>query len=239
VQEEHSNYGVRAREVLKGVPPPASEPGRPISQRAHGFDHSKTGGRNQRPQRDLVAEEEDADQGEESIEEIFGQLWAIPKVDKVRVPSPQRHGKGMVVWIRKELVKNHCIGLEDCFPVSRFQKIDSEPTRLSFVQDIWGGGDRATYAEILKRIPMAEGGRWVWQVDQPARGCGRSLQSRGWERHFGRGVLSHLCCLPIDSSSSRPKSRGLSSASTTDSSTRWTSSGAGQSTTSISEEESV
>jgi hypothetical protein len=68
----------------------------------------------------LVAEEEDADQGEESIEEIFGQLWAIPKADKVRVPSPQRHGKGMVVWIRKELVKNHCIGPEDCFPVSRF-----------------------------------------------------------------------------------------------------------------------
>jgi hypothetical protein len=71
---------------LKGVPPPVSESGRPISQRAHGFDHSKIGGRNQRPKWDLMAEE-DADQAEESIEEIIGQLWDIPKVDMVRAPS--------------------------------------------------------------------------------------------------------------------------------------------------------
>jgi hypothetical protein len=77
--------------------------------------------------------EEDADQAEESIEEIIGQLWDIPKVDMVRAPSSEGHGKGMLVWIRKELVKKQCIQSEDCFPVGTFQRIDLESTRLSFV----------------------------------------------------------------------------------------------------------
>jgi hypothetical protein len=27
-------------------------------------------------------------------------------------------------------------------------------------------GSRPTYAKVLKRVPMAEGGRWVWQPDR-------------------------------------------------------------------------
>jgi hypothetical protein len=78
-------------------------------------------------------------------------------------------------------VKECCIHLEDCYLVSKSQQIDTVPTRLSFEKDIWGGGDHAMFVEALKKIPMAEGGRWVWQADKPSRAPnqGRFQPNRG------------------------------------------------------------
>jgi hypothetical protein len=91
--------------------------------------------------------------------------------DKARVPNPAG-GVRHVVWICKDLMRDRRIRPEDCFPAGRNQKIFSPPKRLSFTKDIWVGGDHATYAEVLQKIPMAKGGRWVWQVDKtkPVRG---------------------------------------------------------------------
>jgi hypothetical protein len=140
---------------------------------------------------------------DESIEEIFGQLCAIPKPGKVRVPPSQGHGRGMLAWIHKDLVEQWRIQSDDCFSVSKSQRIGSAPIRLSFAKDIWGGGDRATYAEILKRIPMVEGGCWVWQADKPERGRGRSQQSRG----RGEGFRQARPCPPLQPPQRQPQNQ--------------------------------
>jgi hypothetical protein len=116
------------------------------------------------------------------VEEIFGQLWAVPKPDKVRVPEPNREW-GCLVWIRKDLVRKKKIRVEDCFPVNRAQRIEGSSTRVSFSRDILVQG-KATYADILRRSSMAEGGRWVWQADKPPRAPARG----GFATQRGRGA---------------------------------------------------
>jgi hypothetical protein len=64
------------------------------------------------------------------------------------------------VWIRGDLVREVRIRPKDCFPVRGIQRVDKVVTKLSFTRDILAGGG-ATYADILKRAPMVEGGRWV------------------------------------------------------------------------------
>jgi hypothetical protein len=114
------------------------------------------------------ATERDELEGEEHVEEIFGQLWAIPNSEAARVPHP---GYGSVlVWIRKDLVSKRRIRSEDCYPVSRNYRIEKPLTRLDFARDTWaGGGERAIYVEILKKRSMADGDRWVWQLNKPMR----------------------------------------------------------------------
>jgi hypothetical protein len=99
--------------------------------------------------RDPAAERDELE-GEEHVEEIFRQLWAIPNSEAARVPHP---GYGSVlVWIRKDLVSKRRIQSEDCYPVSRNYRIEKPLTRLDFARDIWaGGGERAIYVEILKK----------------------------------------------------------------------------------------
>jgi hypothetical protein len=65
-------------------------------------------------------------------EEIFEQLWAIPKLDNPRVPDPHPSG-GCLVWIRRDLVREKRVRPEYCFPISRTQKIDHTTKRLSFL----------------------------------------------------------------------------------------------------------
>jgi hypothetical protein len=76
-----------------------------------------------------VAEVEDAEQEAESIEELFGQLWAIPNPDKARVPNLMG-GERRLVWIRKDLVREKCFRPDDCFPMGRIQRFNGPPTRL-------------------------------------------------------------------------------------------------------------
>jgi hypothetical protein len=134
---------------------------------AHRSDPFRPSGENRAEIKDRVIEK-DAVESEEHVEEIFGQLWAIPNSEAARVPHP---GYGsMLVWIRKDLVRERRIRLEDCFPVSRSHRIDKPPTRLYWAMDIWSGGSgKETYAEILKKT-MEEGGRWVWHPDRPVHG---------------------------------------------------------------------
>jgi hypothetical protein len=146
------------------------------------------GGTNWRSRLDPVVGKAVTEQEGESIEELFGQLWLVPKSGNLRVPNPGDHGGGTLVWIRKELVQQRRIRSEVCFPVSRFQRIDTVPMRLSFTKDIWGGGDRMTFIEALRQISMAERGHWVCQVDRQERGAshGRSQQNRGRGDGFRR-----------------------------------------------------
>jgi hypothetical protein len=119
---------------------------------------------------------------EEAVEEIFGQLWAVLKLDLPRVPQAPRHG-GCLVWIRWDLLREKRVQPEDCYLVARGQRIEGIPVRLSFSREILAHG-KATYADVLHRSSMAEGGRWVWQADKSSRPSSRG----GFARQRGRGA---------------------------------------------------
>ena len=108
---------------------------------------------------------------EEDVEEFFGQLWVIPKSEKVRVPPrhPLLDRGGALFWVRRDLVRERNFKPEDCFPVGRADRIDQPATKLSFSRDIWASSsNRSSYADVLKNQSMAEqGGRWIWQPDPP------------------------------------------------------------------------
>jgi hypothetical protein len=55
-------------------------------------------------------------------------------------------------------VRKRRIHVEDCFIVNHSQMIEGVAKKLSFSRDILAQG-RATYANILKKSAMAEGGR--------------------------------------------------------------------------------
>jgi hypothetical protein len=65
-----------------------------------------------------VVEDESGSSEEDYIEEIFGQLWAIPDLERARVMGPWSHG-GCLVWIRNDLLRERKIHLEDYYPLSR------------------------------------------------------------------------------------------------------------------------
>ncbi|TVU48985.1 hypothetical protein EJB05_00274, partial [Eragrostis curvula] len=105
-------------------------------------------------------------QEEEAVEEFYGQLWVVPSAPKPRVPVAAAAGRGALFWVRKDLVRAKTFGIEDCYRVSRFDRIEAPPVRFSYSRDLWVWKNRReTYADILK---MAEGdqGRWVWQPPQ-------------------------------------------------------------------------
>jgi hypothetical protein len=52
----------------------------------------RTSGSNREQLTNQRVELADGDREDEYVEEIFGQLWAVPKPDKVRVPEPNRVG---------------------------------------------------------------------------------------------------------------------------------------------------
>jgi hypothetical protein len=117
---------------------------------------------------------------EEHVEEIFGQLWAIPNSEAAMVP--QLGYGGALFWVRKDLVRERRIWPEDYHSVSRDYMIEKPPTRLDFARDVWAGGSRkVTCAEVLKKRLMVDGGRWVWQPDRLARALmrGRPQAQRG------------------------------------------------------------
>jgi hypothetical protein len=89
--------------------------------------------------------DEAVDRDEEELEEIFAHIWAVQKLN---------------------LVQSRRIHPEDCLQVSRDQRVEGIPHKLSFSRDILVQA-KATYADILKRSALAEGGRWVWQANMP------------------------------------------------------------------------
>jgi hypothetical protein len=78
------------------------------------------------------------EESEEYVEEIFGQLWSIHEPAQVRVPHGC--GGGHLVWIRSDLLRERRVRPEDCFLVTRFQKIDKPLITLTF---------RGTFGEDL------------------------------------------------------------------------------------------
>jgi hypothetical protein len=72
------------------------------------------------------------------------------------------------------------VTLADCFPVSKSHRIEGAPRKIQLATQIWVGGSRPSYTEIVKRFPMAEGGQWVWQEDTlRAASRGRGQRGRG------------------------------------------------------------
>jgi hypothetical protein len=67
---------------------------------------------------------------EDTVEEFFRQLWSIPTSERPRVPDGC--GGHRLVWIRRDLVQAWTIHLDDCFPVSCFQRFDKPPRKLNF-----------------------------------------------------------------------------------------------------------
>jgi hypothetical protein len=74
--------------------------------------------------------EEDDDSCEEVVEELFCQLWVLPKPDKVWVLALNRGG--CLVWVRRDLVREKRVRVEDCFLVHLYQRVEGVPTRLRF-----------------------------------------------------------------------------------------------------------
>jgi hypothetical protein len=124
---------------------------------------------------DLAVGKEGIHPEEEFIEEIYSQLWIVPKPEVRVQESPGLNGGGLV-WVRNDLVRDRKVILADCFPVSKSHRFEGTLKKIQLATQIWEGGSRSSYAEIVKRFPMAEGGRWVWQEDKPRaaqRGCGQ------------------------------------------------------------------
>jgi hypothetical protein len=93
------------------------------------FNHPFPHGAYRETQRDLAVESEE-DSDEEFVEELFGQLWAVPK-PAARAHTVGRKG-GCLVWIRKDLVKERRIRPEDSYPVSRDHRFVQPTTTMSF-----------------------------------------------------------------------------------------------------------
>lgn len=48
---------------------------------------------------------------------------------------------------------------KDCFPVAKSDRLEKPPVKISFSRDVWGrGGEKATFAAVLQKEKMAEGG---------------------------------------------------------------------------------
>jgi hypothetical protein len=102
-----------------------------------------------------------------------------PNSEKVRVHEQQSQGGGLV-WVHSELVRAGKVTPADCFLVSRSQRVEGIPKSINFAREIWEGGTHPTYADVLKRFPMVEGGWWVWQEDKP-------IAPRDHQNQRGRG----------------------------------------------------
>jgi hypothetical protein len=102
---------------------------------------------------------------EEYVKEMFGQLWAIPKSGRARVPHQVNHG-GFLVWVRKERLREGNLHLEECYPVSRHHKFERVMRSLSG-RDFQTDRGKPSYAEVVKSRLMTDGGRWIWQPDKP------------------------------------------------------------------------
>jgi hypothetical protein len=88
-------------------------------------------------------------------------------------------------------VKKGVVTLVDCYPVSKSHIFEGVSKKISFARDIWARGSRPTYAEVLRRFPMATGGRWVWQEDMVWAPRDGRQEQRGRGHEFGRPTQNH------------------------------------------------
>jgi hypothetical protein len=128
----------------------------------------RTPGGNRRSRQDPAALSED----EEFVEELFGQLWAFPKLESARVPHQATNG-GFLLWVRKDRLREGNLRPEECYPVSKQHRFERVVRSLS-ARDFCPERGKPTYAEVVKGRSMADKGRWVWQSDKPPRVQARS-----------------------------------------------------------------
>ncbi|KAG2542723.1 hypothetical protein PVAP13_9NG657466 [Panicum virgatum] len=105
----------RAPAPTRARPPPISEvsssSGDPTWQSTLG---ARSGGGGADP----MAEEDRKLHPDEEIESFFGQLWAVhslPSRHQPRVPG----SVGFLAWVRKDLVREGRITIEECHPVKK------------------------------------------------------------------------------------------------------------------------
>jgi hypothetical protein len=114
----------------------------PVCVQAHApFDRSSgqkarsaTLGRHRASRANPVANSARVHPNDESIEEIFGQLWVIPNMERARVPEQRSQGGGLV-WVCSELVRAGKVTPVDCFLVS--QRVEGIPKLISFAPGSW------------------------------------------------------------------------------------------------------
>jgi hypothetical protein len=83
--------------------PPQVKPPHPTTPEPH-----RTLGVNQLTSSNLAVERNGVDEDEKYVDEIFGQLWVIPKPEPPRVSSSSRNGS-CLLWVRKDLLKKRNI----------------------------------------------------------------------------------------------------------------------------------
>jgi hypothetical protein len=116
---------------------------------------------------------------EEYMEELFDQLWVIPKSEMARVPHQVTHG-GYLVWVHKERLREGNLRPEEWYPVSKHHRFERVARSLS-AGDFCEKG-KHTYAEVVTSRGMADRGRWILQSDKPlsaqAHGHPQALRGR-------------------------------------------------------------
>jgi len=93
--------------------------------------------------------------------------------------------------------------------------------KLSFAKDIWGrGGEKDSYSAVLKQDSMAEGERWVWQLEPRRPQFSNALPNHRraeWIKGGGTNriipIPSHLPNLNLSINSGSNHSPSLSSGS--------------------------
>ncbi|TVU37081.1 hypothetical protein EJB05_15547, partial [Eragrostis curvula] len=105
---------------------------------------------------------EDSDGEEEQVEDFFGQLWSIPSTPpRVRV---RPRSTSNLVWVRKELAVAKSFGASDCYPARAADQWKAEVKRINFARDLCKHiVSRGTFAEVVKRKPMADQGGYPQQ----------------------------------------------------------------------------
>lgn len=87
----------------------------------------------------------------DEIQEFWGQLWLFPTSKTTsRNPKAGRACEENLVWVQRDLWEAKTFSLEDCFPVSERDVWDSTLKKLSFASSIWGEGQRASFAQVVK-----------------------------------------------------------------------------------------
>lgn len=141
-----------------------------------------------REQRNRGRAQDPDTQEEGAIQEFFGQLWLVPSSPKSSARSREeaKAAQEGLVWIRKDRWESNSFTPDDCFPVRGGDTLGKSPTRLDFAGRIWGEGERASFAQVVKNS-MANRGRG-----------GRGPRPRpdgewsGWGPGTGTSTLLHI-----------------------------------------------
>lgn len=104
------------------------------------------------------------DDEEGAIQEFYGQLWLIPdaiaraanSAVRARVREEELRVRDLV-WIRRDLWDSREFGVADCFPAASGDRWVRKPAPLRFAEEVWGKGERESFATKLKSAMAGRG----------------------------------------------------------------------------------